>query len=247
MLDTSARPSNRARVAHVDPPEVRSRFEAELGLVDAIVRQLCRALGDFLSHDELVSFGQEGLLDAARRYDPDRGIPFRRFAQYRIRGAVLDGMRRHADLPRRTHEKVRALRAATAVADGLSEDTAAAVAAGLHGAAADQRLADHLANLATAMAVGLGATFAKGDDGDLVNVDEDETPEESLERSELMLLVRTELDRLPDVEATLIRRHVLGDESLDKVSADLGLSKSWGSRLLARGMSTLSRRMHAAA
>lgn len=227
----------------LDPPEVRVRFDSGLSLVDAVVRQVCAEVGDVLPNDELVSFGHEGLLEAARRYDPDRGVPFLRFAHYRVRGAVLDGMRRHAQLPRRAHEKVKALRAATSAAEGMVEDTAAAVAAGLRGEAADQRLADQLAVLATAMAVGFGSALALDDDGNTIAVDESRSPEDQMQSAELMRIVQEEIDRLPEIEATLIRRHILGEESLETAAASMGLSRSWGCRLVTRAMATLTRRL----
>lgn len=196
---------------------------------------------------EMVSFGREGLLDAARRYDPERGVPFRRFAHYRVRGAVLDGMRRHAELPRRAHEKVKALRAANSVADGMWEDTAVAVASGIQGQAADQRLADHLAVLATAMAVGISTDLevARDERGTASFIDPADSAEDAVLRAELLKVVHQELDRLPEPEGTLIRRHILGEEGLEDVSASVGLSKSWGSRIMARGIQTLSRRLQA--
>ncbi len=242
-LDAGRSPANRSPVTSIDPPEVRARFDSGLSLVDAIVRQVCAEVGDVLPGNELVSFGREGLLEAARRYDPDRGVPFLRFAQYRVRGAVLDGMRRHAQLPRRAHEKVKALRAATSAAEGMVEDTTAAVAAGLRGEAADQRLADQLAIFATAMAVGFGAALALDDDGTTIAVDESRSPEEQMQSAELMRVVHEEIDRLPEIEAVLVRRHILGEESLDTAAASMGLSKSWASRLVTRAMATLTRRL----
>ena len=43
---------------------------------------------------DLVQEGMRGLIDAARRYDPSRGVPFTMYAKYRVRGAILDGLRR---------------------------------------------------------------------------------------------------------------------------------------------------------
>ena len=51
-----------------------------------------------MEHDDLVSFGREGLLDAARRYDESRGVPFRVYASFRVRGATYDGVRRTSAL-----------------------------------------------------------------------------------------------------------------------------------------------------
>ncbi len=235
--------SKRCAVAPVDSLEVRARFDAEIGTVNQVARQIRSMVGTRLSHDDLVSFGREGLLDAARKYDPERGFAFRRFVVYRVRFAILDGVRRDASLPRRAHEKIRALQAATAVAEGLWEDTAAAVVGGLQSNAADTKLSDHLAAMATAMAVGISGQFGFDDEGVPIQVDETMSPEDTLAREELMAEVRLGVEALPDIEATLVRRHFLGEERLDDVAESLGLSKSWASRLLARGVGRLTERL----
>ncbi len=229
----------------MDSPEVLARFHAELPLVDIIARQVRNQLGNVLELDEMLSFGREGLLDAARRFDPDRGVSFRRFANYRVRGAILDGMRSHGRLSRRTWEKVRALRNAVTVSEGMQEDSAAAVASGVRAQQADARMGEYLATMATAMAVGLVAESAVGEEGEIVAGDIQDSPEQQAETNELMRVAQQELDKLPEREAALIRRHFLKGEDIDAVSAELGLSKSWGSRLLARGLGTLSKRMQA--
>lgn len=226
-----------------DSPEVLARFHAELRLVPIIARQIRAQIGEVLELDEMISFGQEGLLEAARRFDPDRGVSFRRWANFRVRGAILDGVRSHARLPRRAWEKVRALRAAINVGTGLQEDAAAAVSAGVRGQQADDLLSQHLASMATAMALRLIADPACGEDGEPIAADPTRDPEDQAVHEELVRLVHAELSRLPETEATLVRRHFLRGEDIDDVSRELGLSKSWGSRLLARGIGTLSRRM----
>jgi RNA polymerase sigma factor FliA len=202
-----------------------------------------KEIGEVLDYEDMVSFGREGLLESARRFDPERGVSFRRYAAYRVRGAILDGVRSHAALSRRAYEKVRALQAALDVSAGWSEDTSASVAAGLAPEGADQRLSECLATLATTMAIGLGPIRAFDDDGAPIAVDPSQPPDEQAERAELMRVVRAELARLPEAEATLIRRHYLNDENIDQVAREMGLSKSWGSRILARGMSLLTKRL----
>ena len=63
--------------------------------------------------DELVALGNAGLAEAAQRYDPDRGAAFPTFAWYRVQGAILDGLRKQSNLPRRVWAKLVALRAAS--------------------------------------------------------------------------------------------------------------------------------------
>jgi len=219
-----------------------ARFQSELRLVDAVAGQVRREMGDALEMQELVSFGQEGLFQAARRYDPDRGIPFAKFAYYRVRGAMLDGMRSHGALSRRMHEKLRALQAAHLMTSGFYEDTRAAVGGGLSEEAADERLSDELASLATAMAVGFVGHESSVQEGQRVEVDR-RLPDAQMEEGELLRLVHEELDKLPEAEAELVRRHFLHDEFVEDIAADLGLSKSWGSRLMSRGIQRLSKRL----
>src|SRR5580692_315811 len=93
---------------HVDPPHVIDRVRENLPLVDVICDQIRRQLGRSLHLDDLVSYGHEGLLLAARTFDESRGVPFRRWANVRVRGAVIDGVRATSAVPRRVYERLRA-------------------------------------------------------------------------------------------------------------------------------------------
>lgn len=66
----------------------------------AAQRLLPRARGR-LDRAELVALGQDGLIEAARSFDPSQGVPFGGYAAFRVRGAILDGMRRHVSEARR--------------------------------------------------------------------------------------------------------------------------------------------------
>ena len=55
--------------------------------------------------DDLVSVGMTGLIDAAKRFDPSRGIKFKTMAEHRIRGAMLDEIRSADWVPRSVREK----------------------------------------------------------------------------------------------------------------------------------------------
>nr|NIR42216.1 FliA/WhiG family RNA polymerase sigma factor [Actinomycetota bacterium]NIS37397.1 FliA/WhiG family RNA polymerase sigma factor [Actinomycetota bacterium]NIT99261.1 FliA/WhiG family RNA polymerase sigma factor [Actinomycetota bacterium]NIU22859.1 FliA/WhiG family RNA polymerase sigma factor [Actinomycetota bacterium]NIU71827.1 FliA/WhiG family RNA polymerase sigma factor [Actinomycetota bacterium] len=65
-----------------------------LDLVGAIVRELSARFPAHVDRGELWGAGALGLVEAARRFDPGTGVPFRRYAAIRIRGAVLDQTRR---------------------------------------------------------------------------------------------------------------------------------------------------------
>lgn len=71
-----------------------------LPLVSAIARTMSRGLPSCVEIDDLVNDGVIGLIAAARRYDPGRGVEFSAYAGHRIRGAILDGLRARDPLPR---------------------------------------------------------------------------------------------------------------------------------------------------
>lgn len=226
-----------------DAPEVLERFHGALNLVEILARHVRRTIGASADLDELLSYGREGLLDAARRYDASRGVPFRAYANFRVRGAILDGVRASARLPRRVHERLRALDATRRTSEGASEDVLGAPAPPGSPADAERALDAHLAAMATAMAVGLVLQPAMGEEGERVPLDPGASPEEAVSRAELSARVRAAIDELPKEEAELVRRHYLGGERFDHVAAELGLSKSWASRLHTRAVARLSKRL----
>jgi RNA polymerase sigma factor for flagellar operon FliA len=83
-----------------------------LSLVHHVARQLGRKLSDKVDHDELVSAGILGLMSAMGAFDPRRGLAFSTFAVPRIRGAILDELRRQDHVPRSVRRKTRDIDAA---------------------------------------------------------------------------------------------------------------------------------------
>jgi len=226
-----------------DSPEVQQRFASALPLVDIVARQILRTLGKVADLDELMSFGREGLWDAARRFDESRGVPFRGYANFRVRGAIIDGVRASARLSRRTHERLNGLQAAARVSEGALEDLGAPRAPGSGSAEAEQALGDHLAAMATAMAAGLIAPTAHDDEGQRTLVATSENPEEAYGSAELRDLLASAIGDLPHEEAELVRRHYLEGARFDHVAQDLGLSKSWASRLHTRALTRLAKKL----
>ena len=228
-----------------DSPEVTERFSSALGLVDIVARQILRTLGGAAELEELLSFGREGLWDAARRFDESRGVPFRGYANFRVRGAIIDGIRGSSRLSRRTHERLNGLQAAARVSEGAIEDVSVPRPPGSGVAEAEQALNEHLAAMATAMAAGLIAPTAHGEGGERTLVDLADNPEQAYSQAQLLELIRSSISDLPREEAELVRRHYLEGARFDHVATELGLSKSWASRLHTRALTRLSKRLRA--
>lgn len=105
-------------VVPVSPAPVGPSYaERYLGLVNSIARRLGRKLPPTVETDDLISDGAIGLLRALGRYDPGRGVRFATYAQHRIRGAMLDGLRARDPLPRTVR---RAQKSLGADSDGIA-------------------------------------------------------------------------------------------------------------------------------
>jgi RNA polymerase sigma factor FliA len=225
--------------AEADSPEVLDRFHGHIALVDRVAQKVARSLGSRVDRDDLLSFGREGLLDAARRFDPSRGVPFGAYATMRVRGAMFDGVRRLSAVPRRVYQKLRALEAADVVSEGAMEDVLGNRVPGAGPSEAEAALHAHLTAMATAMAVG----WLAEPEGLPERGEAPPSPEETLMKHELLSLVGSAIAQLPDGERELVQRHYFGGERFDQIAADLGLSKSWASRLHTRAMKRLTRQL----
>lgn len=90
-MQALALPSRRAPATRDERDALILRYRP---YVRRIARSLAVALPPSIEFDDLVGWGELGLVDAASRFDPARGVQFRTFAHHRIRGAILDGLRR---------------------------------------------------------------------------------------------------------------------------------------------------------
>ena len=98
---------------HAGNDSARDRLlEEHLGLVHHVARQVSRTLAVRADFDELVSAGTIGLMTALEGFDASRGLAFSTFAAPRIRGAILDELRKQDHVPRSVRRKTREISAA---------------------------------------------------------------------------------------------------------------------------------------
>ncbi len=221
--------------ARADSPEVRKLVEECLDLVRIIAFQMRRQLGSSLDVDDLVSLGHEGLLGAARSFDATRGVPFRRWANLRVRGSMIDGLRAHGGLPRRVYRQLKAMGAGDRVQDAQIEEDGAI--APTTPQAADAKLGARLSGIAMAMAAGFISPEVEG----IEQVpDMKASPEEQAARNELVQKIRGAIAARPDAERKLLERHYFDGLTFEDAAHEIGLSKSWASRLHARALEAVA-------
>lgn len=199
--------------------------EAHQELVDKVVRRLRRELDLSCDPDDLRAWGMTGLLEARARFDPARGVRFSTFAYYRVRGAIIDGIRKQGWLSRRAYAKLRAHEATDAVGEQLAESEAQCATSS--SAARAAQIDDALAKISAAYVM---SAVGQGDD------DEAETPEVQVSTSELRGGVARGLAGLPERERTLLEAVYFEGVTIEEAGRRLGLSKSWASRLHAKAL-----------
>ena len=84
-------------------------------LIDRVARRIAARTANTIQPGDLWSVGALGLIDAYRRFDPDRAVKFESFAEHRIRGAMIDELRQMDHLPRRLRAEADKVRKARTV------------------------------------------------------------------------------------------------------------------------------------
>jgi len=186
-----------------------------------------------LELDELMSYGQVGLLEAADRFDAKMGANFLTFAHYRIKGAIFDGLR-----------KMGILRGADARA-AYSGERASAYLGNLadrdQGGGNRRGSADDDVRELSSAVTGLAVVFATGLEASegFQLPDESLPADQRLEQEELKTRVRAAIEKLPEKERKLLEGYYFHSKTLEQAGAEIGQSKSWASRLHARAIEQL--------
>jgi RNA polymerase sigma factor for flagellar operon FliA len=214
--------------------------EEHLGLVEGIAGKLKRTIGRSIPFDDLVGYGNKGLVEAAARYDARQGVTFRTFAYYRIRGAMLDGLRTMGWYSRSDYARHRAEERANELLSNAAERQAAARAATGAGAARDgadpaaalAEIEDLLSQVGTIHIASLDAAANLADE-------RLPPPDAGLTSADRSARLRAAVNALPDTERRLMELYYFQDKTLEEAGGVLGLSKSWSCRLHARAVSLL--------
>jgi len=194
-----------------------------------------RRLGGRMEYDDLVALANVGLAEAASRYDPGRGASFSTFAWYRVTGAIVDGVRRATNLPRRVWRQLMALQATADYLEAQSDraDQARSQAPAPTTADRLRAIRDAMSAIKTMYVVALEQVPA-----DRLASD-DERPDRNLGTERLRERLAAALATLPERERALIDMHYVQGKNLLEAGEELGLSKSWASRLHARAIDRL--------
>ena len=205
--------------------------ERYLPLVRYAVGRLAMTLPDHVDRDDLHSAGLVGLLQSLRNYDPASGTSFESYARLRIRGAMLDELRRMDWVPRTVHEKSRKIQHVIGQLEQrlgrvpTDEETAAAMKVSL---AAYREMLDEIR---PAQFICLDSVCnSDGDDsGSLYEVvanPNQEGPMEQVSQTELKGLIFERLKQLPEIQRKVLALYYGEDLHLREIADVFGLTES---------------------
>lgn len=214
-----------------------------LGLVHFIARQVVRGLSADAELDDLVSSGTIGLMGAVESYDVTRGIAFSTFAAPRIRGAMLDELRRQDHVPRsvrrNTREIGRAREALTRELSRVPNDREIAARLGVD----VQTVWRWRADVEGATVVALDRVPRDGEGwwsvGDALPDDRAAAVDVVLGQEQEIGLVKDALIRLAEQDRTVLSLYYYEDLKLHEIAAILGLTESRISQIRTRALSRL--------
>ena len=179
--------------------------------------------------EDLVAYGQLGLVEASERFDSSRGNSFATFAHYRIKGAIYDGLREMGVITRS-----RAYRFAANANDVLMtavDDTVTGTAA-----TAD----DEIKSVENLIDTLLPIYFLSLDEEDTKEIsDEKAFTSADFETRDLLERIRSVLEELAPEESEMLKKLYFKNILMKDLAAQMGVNKSWVSRLHARAIKHL--------
>ncbi len=231
---TANRPQAQDDAAAASPSaDVYKLIETSLSYSHAIAAEVMRKLPPELEKKDIEGWAELGLVEAANSFDPTRGVQFKTFAYYRIRGAIYDGLRKMGWYPKGQYRKIRFEMAANEYLKDVS-----AGASGTPSAEAQLlNLKDLTANLATCYMLSLDTMPQEPVDQSLVSA------EEAVVLAEQNKNLRRSLAQLPDTNRQILEHCYFQGLTLEQVGRKLGLSKSWVCRLHAKSLELLRKKL----
>ena len=217
-------------------------IKLHLALVKRIAYHLVSRLPASVQVEDLIQAGLIGLMEAAAHFDSSQGASFETYAGIRVRGAMLDEIRRTDWVPRSVHRKARAVAEAMREVEQVqgrdADDTEVAQAMGIGLEEYHQILQD--ASAAKLFSI-------DGEEGESISdtlSDQRPGPEAQLEEQDFRREMAMALDRLPERERLVLALYYDEELNLREIGQVLGVSESRVCQIHSQALLRLKARMH---
>lgn len=214
------------------PSKRNELVETHLTYARALAAEVVRQLPSHVLREDLDAAAELGLVEAAQVFDPGRGILFKTFAYYRIRGAIYDAIRKMTWFSKSQYDKYRIEMAAS---EYMAEYTETA----------HEVPAQNAAQEAVSITETITSCYLLSLDAEQADVADHSarSAEETLLDEEQKQLVRRAMQMLPEKNREVIEGYYYQNLNLEEVGQRLGLSKSWVCRVHAKSIEMLREAM----
>jgi len=229
-------PKNTSKVGEKEDNTVRDQLiQQYLPYATSIANKVLQTLSNEVDIEDIICNARLGLLEAAKRYDAKFNVDFKTFAYYRIKGAIYDGLRKTGWIPRSLYAKIKFEQASNDYLQSMSEKGAAAKKSDEE----PSEMYDTVNSLASIYIISIDASEEPLEIKDEKSAD----VERKAEFQKVKEFMRQGIEELPEKERKLIKMYYFQNKTLEESGEKLGLSKSWTSRLHARALELLFKKI----
>lgn len=227
-------------------PEIREKLILEYTpLVKLVAGRLSMYLGYNVEYDDLVSYGIFGLIDAIDKFDCMKAVKFETYASLRIRGAILDQIRKMDWIPRTIRQKQKKIDAVMkeieASTGRMATDDEIAKGLGI----SDDDYLSWQSQMKITNVVSLNEFMESGSEipAEQTGQHRFDSPEEVIEKEELKKVLQQALELLTEKEKKVILLYYYEDLTLKEISNVLEVSESRISQLHTRALQKMKSKM----
>ena len=220
-----------------DPAERDELISRYAPLVKTIAGRLALKLPQHVSQDDLTSAGLMGLLDAIDRFDVEKGVEFKSYAEFRIKGAMIDELRSMDWVPRSVRRNAKILEEAYSRVESRvmrpARDEEVAEELDLD-ISAFHRLLDEARGISIINEyeiINHNTNLVLDETGALNSLAKNINPLESLNRAELVRIIAAAIDRLPKNERTVVSLYYYEELTMKEIGEVMGYTESRVSQL----------------
>ncbi|SHJ91249.1 sigma-70 family RNA polymerase sigma factor [Paramaledivibacter caminithermalis] len=207
--------------------EIKDQLIVEnIELVKIIAGRLYHSYNTNLEYDDIVSYGILGLIDAIDKFDPDKNVKFETYANFRIRGSIIDHLRSLDWVPRsirQKHKKFEEVVSKLQSIHGLDIDDEI-LAKELNMSL--EEFKNFLSEVSIFSVVSLDDKMSENTNFNIISQDTETRPESSYIQNETKKILLKTIDRLPEREKMIIKLYYFSELTYKEISKILNISES---------------------
>ena len=210
-------------------------------IVDFAVQRYFATLPSTVQRDDINSFASHGLLDALDKFDLERDLKFETYASWRIKGAIIDGLRHNDWVPRSVRDKAKKIEEAYAFLEQKNQQSCGDEEVANYLEMTVDEVKQTIRDSSLSVMVSVDDTLHEDDQKNverhnILKADQADLPEEHLHKHFVKELLTQTIDRLPEKEKLVVSLVYFEELTLTEIARVLSLSTSRISQLHSRAL-----------